>query len=47
MVMISVIMSVYNDAKYLEKSIQSILSQTFEDFEFIICMIVQLIPAYQ
>lgn len=37
MVMISVIMSVYNDAKYLEKSIQSILSQTFEDFEFIIC----------
>ncbi|UTY38146.1 glycosyltransferase [Allocoprobacillus halotolerans] len=37
MVMISVIMSVYNDAKYLEKSIQSILNQTFKDFEFIIC----------
>ena len=34
---ISVIMSVYNDSKYLEKSIESILNQTYNDFEFIIC----------
>ncbi len=33
---ISVVMSTYNDAKYLESSIKSILSQTLIDFEFII-----------
>lgn len=33
---ISVIMSVFNEEKYLEGSIQSILNQTFTDFEFII-----------
>lgn len=33
---ISVLMSVYNGASYLHKSIESILSQTFTDFEFII-----------
>lgn len=33
---ISVIMSVYNGEKYLRESIESILSQTFSDFEFII-----------
>ena len=33
---ISVIMSVYNSEKYLVESIESILNQTFEDFEFII-----------
>jgi len=33
---ISVIMSVYNNEKYLDQSILSILNQTFEDFEFII-----------
>ncbi len=33
---ISVIMSVYNGEKYLEESIQSILNQSFRDFEFII-----------
>lgn len=33
---ISVIMSVYNDEKYLRKAIESILNQTFADFEFII-----------
>lgn len=33
---ISVIMSVYNGKKYLDESIQSILNQTFTDFEFII-----------
>ena len=33
---ISVIMSVYNDNKYLNSSIKSILDQTFNDFEFII-----------
>jgi len=32
----SVIMSVYNGAKYLSQSIESILNQTFQDFEFII-----------
>ncbi|MCR0263917.1 glycosyltransferase [[Clostridium] innocuum] len=34
---ISVIMSVYNDAVYLQSAIDSILSQTFTDFEFIVC----------
>lgn len=33
---ISVIMSVYNEEKYLDKSIHSILDQTERDFEFII-----------
>lgn len=33
---ISVIMSVYNAEKYLRESIESILNQTFKDFEFII-----------
>ena len=34
---ISVIMSVLNGAKYMKKGIDSILNQTFKDFEFIIC----------
>ncbi|AUV84137.1 hypothetical protein C2R22_21390 (plasmid) [Salinigranum rubrum] len=33
---ISVVMGVYNDAKYLSTAIESILDQTFEDFEFLI-----------
>ena len=33
---ISVVMSTNNDEKYIESSIESILSQTFSDFEFII-----------
>ena len=33
---ISVIMSVYNSEKYLTEAIESILNQTFKDFEFII-----------
>lgn len=33
---ISVIMSVYNDITYLDSAIQSILSQTFQNFELII-----------
>jgi len=33
---VSVIMSVYNDEKYVSKSVDSILRQTFKDFEFII-----------
>lgn len=33
---ISIIMSVYNGEKYLSQSIESILRQTFKDFEFII-----------
>lgn len=33
---ISVIMSVYNGERYLREAIESILSQTFTDFEFII-----------
>lgn len=36
MPLISVIMSVYTDEKYLRKSVESILNQTFRDFEFII-----------
>ena len=33
---ISVVMPVYNSEKYLQESIESILNQTFTDFEFII-----------
>ena len=33
---VSVVMSVYNSEKYLEEAIDSILNQTFQDFEFII-----------
>ena len=33
---ISVIMSVYNGEKYLKEAIESVLNQTFTDFEFII-----------
>jgi len=33
---ISVIMAVYNGQAYLKPSIDSILNQTFSDFEFII-----------
>lgn len=33
---VSVVMSVYNEEKYLPEAIDSILSQTFKDFEFII-----------
>ena len=34
--LISVIMSVFNEEKYLQESIESILNQTYKDFEFII-----------
>ncbi len=34
--MISIIMSVYNAEKYLKESLESILSQTYKNFEFII-----------
>ena len=34
--MISVIMPVFNEEKYLERAILSVLYQTFSDFEFII-----------
>lgn len=34
--MISVIMSTYNEEKYIETSMKSLLNQTFEDFEIII-----------
>ena len=33
---VSVIMAVYNGARYLQEAIESILSQTFSDFEFVI-----------
>ena len=33
---ISVLMSVYNDEKTLERSIESILKQTFKNFELLI-----------
>jgi glycosyltransferase involved in cell wall biosynthesis len=36
MVPISVVMSVYNQENFLEKSIESILKQTFKDFELIV-----------
>lgn len=35
--LVSVIMSVHNGAEFLERSVESILSQTNQDFEFIIC----------
>lgn len=35
--LISVIMGVYNDEKFLSDAIESVLSQTFQEFEFIIC----------
>ena len=34
--MISVVMPVYNGEKYLKEAIESILNQSFPDFEFII-----------
>jgi hypothetical protein len=33
---LSVIMSVYNDARYLEEAVDSVLAQSFGDFEFLI-----------
>jgi len=36
MPLVTVLMSVYNDARWLDTSIPSILGQTFTDFEFII-----------
>jgi len=33
---ISVVMSVYNNEPYLREAIESILAQTYSDFEFII-----------
>ncbi len=33
---ITVLMSVYNDSEYIKASIQSVLNQTFKDFEFLI-----------
>ncbi len=34
---ISVLMSVYNDENLLKESIESILNQTYENFELLIC----------
>lgn len=34
---VSVLMSVYNCEKTVRKSIDSIINQTFQDWEFIIC----------
>ena len=34
--LVSVVMSVYNGLPYLEEAVESVLDQTFEDFEFII-----------
>src|SRR5208282_4125399 len=34
--LVSVVMSVYNDGKYVKDAIESILAQTFTDFEFVI-----------
>ena len=34
--LVSVLMSVYNGDRYLNEAVESILSQTYEDFEFII-----------
>lgn len=37
MASVSIIMGVYNAEKYLEPAIESILNQTYRDFEFVIC----------
>jgi glycosyltransferase EpsE len=37
MAKISVIMTTYNDQNYVEQSIDSVLNQTFSDFELIVC----------
>ena len=37
MARVAIIMGVYNGEKYVAKSIESILDQSFEDFELIIC----------
>ena len=34
---ISVIMPVYNAGKFLQQAVESILQQSFTDFEFLIC----------
>src|SRR5689334_16780158 len=34
--LVSVVMSLYNEAQFVEQAVQSILVQTFGDFEFII-----------
>ena len=36
---ISVVMSVYNDQNNLERAIESILGQTYTNFEFLILLI--------
>ena len=36
MPLVSVVMPVYNCEQFIKESIDSILSQTYEDFEFII-----------
>ena len=36
MVLVSVVMPSYNHEKYLPETIESVLNQTFEDFELII-----------
>ena len=33
---VSVILPVYNGAKYIKKTVESVLEQTFTDFEFIV-----------
>ena len=34
--MVSVVLPVYNSERYIQKTIESILNQTFEDFELLI-----------
>ena len=34
--LVTVLMSTYNDAEYLAESVESVLGQTFGDFEFLI-----------
>ena len=37
MPLVSVIMPIYNDHLFLDRAIESVLNQTYKDFEFIIC----------
>ena len=44
-VLVSVVMSVYNDEQYLKESLDSIFAQTIQDFELIIVCLLYTSPS--